>query len=111
MGHSLGGLFAIYTLVKQPGLFDGFIAISPSLWWDEEGLVDEAETALKNNPDMKGDLYMTMGNEGGKMLRAVLKLSGVLEENATENLRWHFEQMEKETHGSIPHRSTYDGLE
>jgi predicted alpha/beta superfamily hydrolase len=111
VGHSLGGLFSIYTLVKQPGLFNGFIAISPSLWWDEEVLVGEAETALKNNPDMKGDLYMTIGNEKGKMLGAALKLSGVLEENATKNLRWHFEQMEQETHGSIPHRSTYDGLE
>lgn len=111
VGHSFGGLFAIHTLVKQPGVFNSYLAISPTLWWNEQAIIEEVKTSLKNNPDLMGDLYMTMGNEGGKMLGAALKLSGVLEEEAPKSFRWHFELMEQETHGSVPNRSTYDGLE
>jgi len=70
VGWSLGGLFAIHTLVKQPDVFNSYLAISPSLWWNDQALIQEMKTSLKNNPDLMGDLYMTMGNEGGKMLGA-----------------------------------------
>lgn len=34
-GHSYGGLFTLYTLVNAPGLFDNFIAASPSIWYED----------------------------------------------------------------------------
>lgn len=42
-GHSLGGLFALYSLITAPGLFASYSASSPSLWWGERhlfGLID-----------------------------------------------------------------------
>ena len=54
---------------------------------------------------------MTMGNEGGSMLGGAWKLAAVLEEKAAEGFSWEFHLMEEETHGSVPHRSTYNGLE
>ncbi|MCT8469890.1 hypothetical protein KZO85_14995 [Chromohalobacter canadensis] len=33
LGHSYGGLFALYTALTRPQLFSDYIAISPSLWW------------------------------------------------------------------------------
>lgn len=33
LGHSLGGLFTLHTLLTRPSSFERFIAISPSLWW------------------------------------------------------------------------------
>lgn len=35
-GHSYGGLFATYALAKSPDLFDGYIIMAPSLWFDGE---------------------------------------------------------------------------
>ena len=35
-GSSLGGLFVTYALLSAPESFDNFIAVSPSLWWDDE---------------------------------------------------------------------------
>src|SRR5690349_23219564 len=32
-GHSLGGLFVIHALMTKPGLFNSYIAVSPSLQW------------------------------------------------------------------------------
>src|SRR5665213_929328 len=33
-GHSLGGLFVLYTLFTEPQLFDSYIAADPAVWWD-----------------------------------------------------------------------------
>ena len=65
IGHSLGGLFALHTLVTQPEVFAGYIAISPSLQWDDQALVDQAETFFEDMDELVADLYMTMGDEGG----------------------------------------------
>jgi hypothetical protein len=111
IGHSFGGLFAIHTLVTRPDVFDAYIAISPSLQWNEQGLVDQAETFFAEADKLEASLYMTVGNEGGGLLGGVRKLSGVLDEEAPNGFLWRFDLMPEETHGSVPLRSTYQGLE
>ena len=54
---------------------------------------------------------MTTGNEGGALAGGVRKVSGILEESAPLGFRWDVNLMVEETHGSVPHRSTYQGLE
>ena len=34
-GHSFGGLLAVHAASARPGVFNGVIAMSPSLWWNE----------------------------------------------------------------------------
>jgi predicted alpha/beta superfamily hydrolase len=34
-GHSFGGLFAVHGAATRPDVFDGVIAMSPALWWNE----------------------------------------------------------------------------
>ena len=90
------------------------IAISPSLQWNEQALVARAKTLLGSKDKTKklaGDVFITVGDEGMGLLGGVYKLSGLLTEKAPSSLRWKFEHMPKETHGSVPHRSTYNGLE
>ena len=111
IGHSLGGLFANHALVHRPDVFDAYISISPSLWWDEQRLVAQADSAFDHAEHLTGDFYMTMGNEGGPMLGGALKFAGVLEAKAPDSFRWEFNHMDEDDHGSVPHRSTYDGLE
>lgn len=38
LGHSLAGYFALHVLATTPGRFGNYIAVSPSVWWDERGL-------------------------------------------------------------------------
>jgi len=111
IGHSQGGLFAIHALVHRPEVFNAYVSISPSLWWDEQRLVAQADSAFNHADDLVGDFYMTMGNEGGDMLGGALKFAGVLEEKAPDSFRWEFNHMNEEDHGSVPLRSTYYGLE
>jgi predicted alpha/beta superfamily hydrolase len=45
-GHSLGGLFTLGVLFHHPNAFKGFVASSPSIWWnDREVLKGEADFA------------------------------------------------------------------
>lgn len=111
VGHSFGGLFAIHTMLNHPGIFDSYLAISPSLWWDQQSLVKEqSEDFFENQQDLVGHLYMTIGNEGGDMLGGAWKLSALLEENGPRDLNWEFKHMPDESHGSVPFLSTYEGL-
>ncbi|HEY1706942.1 MAG TPA: alpha/beta hydrolase-fold protein [Rhizomicrobium sp.] len=34
-GHSLGGLFTLHTAFTRPGAFSTYLALSPSIWWDD----------------------------------------------------------------------------
>lgn len=38
-GHSLGGLFVLGVLFTQPGSFRGFVASSPSIWWNKRAVL------------------------------------------------------------------------
>src|SRR5690242_10709176 len=62
-GHSLGGLFAIHAMISRPGLFNSFIAVSPSLGWEKGEALKRATDFLKNQKEMKATLYMSVGNE------------------------------------------------
>ena len=112
IGHSLGGLFAVYAALSQPDLFDAYIAISPSLWRDDEAVIRQAETFFDGaSGEPHGFLYMTMGNEGGRMLAGLWGMARVLETRAPPTFRWDFDVLGQEDHGSVPLRSTYAGFE
>jgi len=60
-GSSLGGLFAVYTLLTRPGAFDHYIAVSPALWWDDEVLFElEAELAERAD-DVSARIFLGVG--------------------------------------------------
>ena len=111
VGHSFGGLFISDVLNHEPELFDAYISISPSLWWDDEHYVAGMDDLFDRHPHVTGSLYMTMGNEGGDMLSGAWRLAGTLEKHAPPSFRWEWVHMPDETHGSVPARSVYDGLE
>ena len=111
VGHSFGGLFGVHALITKPDFYDGIIAISPSLQWDEQHTVDAVETWLETNPKTDSAIYMTVGSEGSGLLGGTMKVSGLLSSKTPKGLRWEFQHLPEESHGSVPHRSTNLGLE
>jgi uncharacterized protein len=111
VGHSLGGLFAVYALTSNPKLFNAYIAIDPTLSWNNQSVLSKAETLFKGTRELNADLYMTATDEGGPALGAVLRLCGLLDEKTPKGFRWTFKQLPGETHISIPHQSIYSGLD
>ena len=110
-GHSFGGLFSMYSLINRPDLFDAHLSISPSLWWDDFGLVDQVDSLLTHTDTLAVSYYMTLGNEDADMQDGIRGVATRFTGSTPERFTSQFEFMEKETHGTIPHRSIYNGLE
>ena len=44
VGHSFAGLFALHVLWNHPESFDTYMALDPSLWWDQGAFLKQAGT-------------------------------------------------------------------
>ena len=97
--------------MRNPTAFSSYIAVSPSLDWNDQQLVDEAEVLFDRTPQLNVDLFMTTGNEGGTDLSSVERLSGVLDRKTPMDFRWELVQMPTESHQLAPHRGIHRGLE
>lgn len=61
-GHSHGGLFALYTLINQPGAFQNYLAASPSLWWNDGQILRQSDRLLANASSLAPTrLWLTVG--------------------------------------------------
>jgi predicted alpha/beta superfamily hydrolase len=129
IGHSYGGLFAIYTLLKHPHLFANYLAIDPSLDWDNQKLLKEAEEVLATQKfenkslfvSLSGQLNMqdskvTIDNvmqdttEFTLFARSNIAFSNMLRQNAQNGLSFEWEFYPGDLHGTIPFPSIMDGL-
>jgi predicted alpha/beta superfamily hydrolase len=46
IGYSFGGLFVMNTLINHTDMFNAYVAVDPSLWWDDQKLMKQGATAL-----------------------------------------------------------------
>ena len=109
-GHSFGGLFAIHALITKPGLFNSYVAVSPSLQWENFEALKRAETFLKNQKELKTTLYVSLGNEPGPIGQSFDKFKEALSKTNIKGFEWQAERMDDEDHGSVVLRSHYVGL-
>lgn len=63
-GHSFGGLLAIHTLVNHTDMFNAYIAVSPSLQWDDQHTLHQAQQFFAKQKELKKTLFFSLGNEG-----------------------------------------------
>jgi predicted alpha/beta superfamily hydrolase len=57
-GHSYGGLFLMYTLLHEPALFDGYLILDPSMWWDKHVLDAVIDEKLADVPAKGKAIYI-----------------------------------------------------
>jgi hypothetical protein len=110
---SLGGLFVLDSFLERPELFDDYIALTPSLWWDDGRIVEEAERSLAKHQPADRRLYLTMGDEGvGNRVGTWLsRLLGTLEMKAPEGLKWAYvDRSESEEHRTMALISWLDAM-
>ncbi len=109
-GHSDGGLFAIYTFIDHPNIFNAFIAMSPSLWWDNRALIRQTNSLSHLRLNRHCFLFLSGGNEGGLQEKSLMEFEDSLKQNPPLNLEWKAKFYPKEWHGSVPHISMFEGL-
>ena len=117
IGQSLGGLLATEILLKKPDLFNKYIIVSPSLWWDNGSLLNLPSRVLNEDFSQKTSVYVAVGKEG----LTPTEIPRVMEVDAnllTEKLRGtkskavrvFFDYLPEEDHGTIMHQAVFNGL-
>lgn len=110
MGESLAGLFVVETFLKEPQMFDAWVAVSPSLWWDGGKLAQQAGAHLRDHSNDPRTLILTMGNEGAEAQALMDTLTGNLRDHALPGVTWTFEPRPNESHATIYHGAALDAF-
>jgi predicted alpha/beta superfamily hydrolase len=102
VGESLAGLFVVETLLLEPDLFDTYVAIDPSLWWDGQRLVADAVRLLQGHPRLRETLYLATSSEA-EIAEIVGRLAGALGGGAVGGVAVHHARLPDEHHHTIFH--------
>lgn len=114
IGHSYSGLFTLNTFLRHTERFDTYLAIDPSLWWDQGKLAGEADSLMNGKDFMGKSLYVGVASKKrtdrvdihldkvNYFLTEVLPLG--------ENLHFFCKSFPDENHGTVAIPGIYDGI-
>ena len=117
IGQSAGGMLATQVLFQKPYLFNKYIIVSPSLWWDNGSILKTTPEVLAETYKLKTEVYIGVGKEG----LAPCKDAHVMEVDANiladklksannSNLKVYFDYMPQENHGTSLHPAVFNAF-
>jgi uncharacterized protein len=101
VGESAAGLFVMETFLLEPDLFDTYIAFDPSLWWNNQKLINDAAKSLRAHQKLEKTLYFASSGDG--FAEMTQRLADTLAKSAPPGIHWHYEPMPAEKHATIYH--------
>jgi len=107
-GHSLCGMFSIYTLFNHSDMFDAVLSASPYLMWDNEHVVKDAQKKIANSDFQNISLFISIGDEPN-YFGSIEKLTELFDKNNT-GLNWDYRKYDVDDHASIPVTTLTAGL-
>lgn len=111
LGESLAGLFVVETYLRQPAAFETYIAMDPSLWWDEGRLTGEAAALLARHGPERRRLWLSIGRETSEQSVHVDRLVAALRARPAGTLDFRYEPRPNLTHATIYHPTTWEALQ
>jgi predicted alpha/beta superfamily hydrolase len=126
IGHSLGGLAVTNVLVNHTKLFNAYIIIDPSMWYDNRKFLMEAKASLQEKKYDGISLYLGIANSMQPDMdtlavrkdtsvesfhtRSILLLKDYIQQNHHNGLRFAYSYHDDDTHMSVPLIAEYEGL-
>jgi predicted alpha/beta superfamily hydrolase len=126
IGHSFGGLAVMNILTNHTRLFNAYIAIDPSMWYDKEQFLKTTEKKLSAQKYDGESLYLGIANtmpEGmtvekmkkdtastTRHIRSIFSMDKFIRDNQPKGLTYASKYYPDDDHGSVPLTSEYDGL-
>lgn len=117
VGHSLGGITVIDALFSMPTTFNAYVAIDPSLWWDNRVLLRRTQ-AMVSKPGFDGrTLFVGQANslQAGDTtvnvhFASIAQFNSTVNTLNTSGLRYGFKYYGGDDHGSVPLITEYDAM-
>lgn len=130
IGHSYAGLFTINTLINHKHLFNNYIAIDPSIEWDNQNLLEQAKIKLASDNYKGKSLFVSLAaeqlniqdesvtienvmndtSEFSLFARTIIEFSKVAETQKQSQLNFSWKVYPEDLHGTVPLPSMRDGL-
>ena len=126
IGHSLGGLTVMQIFVHHTHLFNSYICIDPSMWWDNQTLLKETKLALEKRNFQDKTFYLGIANTADKNMdmnsvitdttkdtmhmRSILKLQSYFENTKQNGLKYQGRYYKNDSHMSVPFITEYEAL-
>lgn len=127
VGHSVGGLAVVHTLVHRPQLFSSYISLEGALWWDKHRVVKDAKNVLAqpsydgktlfigmaNHLDTKPSLEEVRKDKSSDtdLIRANIELIDDFSKNKRKALRLGQQYYPNDSHSSLTLKAEYDALQ
>jgi predicted alpha/beta superfamily hydrolase len=108
-GHSFGGLFGAHVFLNHPTLFDNYLLLSPSLWWNQKNILKDLSIP-STDLSKQIRLYVGTGALEGGMVDDHREMVNVLQRFQNDNMAVKSEILDNETHRSIFGRGFTNGL-
>lgn len=101
-GHSLGGLFAGYCLLKKPYLFKRYGINSPSFWWNNSEMVRNENDYASQHTELMADVFFSVGGaEDAMMLSSFNAFINAIKSHNYKSLSMTVKIFDDETHLSV----------
>ena len=111
LGESLAGLFIVETFLRQPDAFDTYVAMDPSLWWDNGRLSEEAAGLLARHGSSRHRLWLSVGRETLEQPAPTEHLLAALRARPASALELHYEPRPARSHATIYHPTAWEALQ
>ena len=98
VGQSMGGLFVLNALLEQPDAFNNYVAISPSVWVADQGIVAKAKEKLSKAEHQRVSLFLSLADE---TRMGQYDFINVLDLNQPSMINWQFKHYPDESHNSV----------
>ncbi|OUL17307.1 esterase [bacterium AM6] len=108
IGESLAGLFVIETLLQEPTLFNSYIALDPSLWWNGGALLSGAGKQVPSVARSGARLFLASSGQP-ELAASSARLAALLQQASPATLVT-YQPLPEETHATIYHPAALQGL-
>ncbi len=126
IGHSFGGLMVMQTFIRHTNLFNSYICIDPSMWWDKQTLLQESKKVIAGKKFQGTSLFLGIANTmddgmniskvskdtsgATRHIRSILALRSYFESNKQNGLKYRGKYYGDDSHSSVPLITEYDAL-
>jgi predicted alpha/beta superfamily hydrolase len=103
IGHSLGGTYVMQEIFNDKSLFDGIIAVSPNLNYDQEQIVDQGKVFFSKTPSTDPFIYAAAGDQGSmesSFRRSLKKLDSIHTSLISTPSNWECQWLDGDGHMS-----------
>ncbi|MBL7734687.1 MAG: hypothetical protein JNL51_04460 [Chitinophagaceae bacterium] len=113
IGHSLGGTFATYAMLKYPKIFNAAVCISPNYVFDKEAIFKTLKNSIAENSLSGKFLYIAYGNTDEteeNFRKSTISFGELLKKSKTPKVAYKIESLNNTSHSTTPMEGIFKGL-